>query len=184
MRLWRTIPLDRSVAADARGGPLWFPREQQGFGRHDNPDRYGCLYLAADPVSATSEAFARFRGDGRLTAPMFRRLGLPLAMAELEIPDNAVVIDLDDPKFLADRELRPSLVATHERELTQATAADLFHEYPDVLGLRWWSTIEATWMNWTVFDRAADVLELVDVVELRIDDAVVQEAAELLGMAP
>ncbi len=182
MRLWRTIPFDRSVASDAPGGPLWFPRDQQGFGRHDNPDRYGCLYLATDPVSAISEAFARFRGDGRLTPPMFRRLGLPLAMAELEFPDDSVVLDLDDPRFLAARELRPSLVATGERQLTQATAADLFHEYPEALGLRWWSTIEATWINWTIFDRAADVLELAEVVELRIDDGVVQEAAELLGM--
>ncbi len=103
-------------------------------------------------------------------------------MAELEFPDDSVVLDLDDPRFLAARELRPSLVATGERQLTQATAADLFHEYPEALGLRWWSTIEATWINWTIFDRAADVLELAEVVELRIDDGVVQEAAELLGM--
>lgn len=182
MRLWRTLPLDRSAAADEVGGPFWFPREQQGYGRHDNPELYGCIYAAEDPVSALAEALARFRGTGQLTAAQLKRAGRPLAIAEFEMNDRVAVVDLNDPAFLATRELRPSLVATHYRDLTQAVATDLFVEYPDVAGVRWWSTFEATWMNWTLFDRVAGELELIEISEARLDDPSVQEAALLLGL--
>ena len=48
--------------ARAEGGALWFPRRYQGDGRHDNPDVYGCLYVATEPVAAIVEQLARFRG--------------------------------------------------------------------------------------------------------------------------
>jgi len=184
VRLWRTLPRDRIAAVGEVGGPLWFPREQQGYGRHDNPELYGCIYAAEDPVSALAEALARFRGTGRLTGAELKRAGRPLAIAEIEFDDRVATLDLDDPKFLAGRELRPSLIATHHRELTQGIAADLFTEYPDAAGMRWWSTFEGTWMNWTLFDRAAGALELVEVAEARLDDPSVREAAELLGLTP
>jgi len=50
-------------------------------------------------------------------------------------------------------------------------------------GLRWWSTIESSWINWTLFDRAAGALTLTQVAELRIDDAVVRDGAGLLGLS-
>jgi hypothetical protein len=184
MRLWRTIPFDRSVAAGELGGPLWFPREAQGTGRHDNPDLYGCLYVTEDPISAVAEPLSEFRGNGQVNAMMLRRLGLPLAVAELELPDDASAVDLDHPETLVAEHLRPSWIATNSRSTTQRIAADLFHEHPDAVGIRWWSTIEGSWMNWTLFDRALEALALVDVIELRIDDQVVREAADLLGMAP
>lgn len=183
MRLWRTVPLDRRAAAEEPGGALWFPREQQGYGRHDNPDLYGCLYVSEDAVSAVAEALAAFRGTGALTASMLIRLGRPLALAELEIADDAVVIDLDEPKLLGSAGLRPSRVATRHRPITQGIAADLYSADDDAVGLRWWSTIESTWINRTLFDRAAGVLTLVDVAELRIDDPVVRDAAVLLGLS-
>ena len=183
MRLWRTLPLDSRVAPTEAGGALWFPREQQGYGRHDNPDLYGCLYLAEDAVSAVAESLAAFRGSGQMTASMLTRLGRPLALAELTLPDGAKAADLDDPDVLATERLRPSRIATRSREVTQRTAADLYRSNPDAAGLRWWSTLEATWINWTLFDRAVPALELADVVELRIDDAIVREAAALLGLA-
>lgn len=183
MRLWRVLPLDRSAAIDEPGGPLWSPRENQGTGRHDNPDLYGCLYVADDPVAAVAEPLIEFRGTGQLTALMLTRLGLPLALAELELSDDVAVVNLDDPGFLAERELRPSRVATRLRELTQGTAADMYVEFPDAVGLRWWSTIEAMWINWTLFiDRAAPLLELVEVNELRIDEPVVRDAAVAIGL--
>jgi hypothetical protein len=82
----------QAVPAD-RDGPLWVPREFQGDGRHDNPDLYGCLYLSERPISCTVEQLARFRGQ-RLTAALLRRRGLPLALAELELPDEAQLVDL------------------------------------------------------------------------------------------
>lgn len=183
MRIWRAIPLDGAAGKHERGGPLWFPREQQGQGRHDNPERYGCIYGAEDPVSAIVESLARFRGSNRLTASMLMRFGRPLALAEIEFPDDAPTVDLDDPALLAERELRPSLVATHHRELTQNIAEDVYLEQGDVVGLRWWSTFEATWRNWTLFgDRAGPLLSLVEVNRLRVDDPEVQEAAAIIGL--
>jgi hypothetical protein len=185
MRLWRVLPFDPSAEVDQPGGPLWSPREHQGTGRHDNPSLYGCLYLAADPVAAVAEPLNEFRGTGQLTALMLTRLGLPLALAELELSDDATVVDLDDPVFLTERELRPSRIATRIRELTQGTAADMYVEFPDVVGLRWWSTLEAIWINWTLFhDRAAPLLELVEVNELRLDEPVVRDAAVAIGLNP
>lgn len=165
------------------GGALWFPREQQGFGRHDNPDLYGCLYVAEDAVSAVAESLAAFRGTGALTASMLFRLGRPLSLVGMELPDDAVVVDLDDPKVLASASLRPSRVATRTRTVTQEIAADLFRADDEPLGLRWWSTIESSWINWTLFDRAAAELTLAEVTELRIDDSVVRDAATTLGLA-
>jgi hypothetical protein len=184
VRLWRTVPLDRRAAAGEPGGALWFPREQQGYGRHDNPDLYGCLYAAEDAVSAVAEPLASFRGTGALTASMLVRLGRPLARAELELAEDAVVVDLDDPKVLAAARLRPSRVATRDRTVTQEIAADLFRADDDAVGLRWWSAVESSWINRTLFDRAAGALTVTEVAELRIGDAVVRDAAALLGLAP
>jgi hypothetical protein len=143
--------------------------------RHDNPERYGCIYGAEDPISAIVEALARFRGSDQLTASMLMRSGRPLALAEIELPEDAPTIDLDDPALLAERELRPSLIATHHRELTQNIAEDLYLERGDVVGLRWWSTFEATWRNWTLFgDRAGSLLRLVEVNEMRLGDPDIQ----------
>ena len=183
MRLWRTLPFDKAAAPSEPGGALWFPREQQGYGRHDNADLYGCLYVSEDPVSAVAESLAAFRGTGRLTASMLTQVGRPLALAELALPDDAVAIDLDDPDYLASRGLRPSWIATRQRKLTQAIARDLYIG-TEAVGIRWWSTLEASLTNWTIYDRAAESLSLTEVTELRIDDPVVREAAALLGLTP
>jgi RES domain len=183
VRLWRTLPFDSRAAPTEPGGALWFPREQQGYGRHDNPDLYGCAYAAEDAVSAVAEPLAVFRGSEQMTASMLTRLGRPLALVELTLPDDVSAVDLDDPEVLATERLRPSRIATRSREVTQRIAADLYRSNAGAVGLRWWSTLEASWINWTLFDRAAPSLELTEVVELRIDDAIVREAAALLGLA-
>ena len=81
-------------------GPRWFPRAFQGEGRHDNPDVYGCVYVAEREVSAVVEQLARFRGQ-RLVPELLHRRGLPLALAALELPDPAQAqvssLDVDDP---------------------------------------------------------------------------------------
>ena len=55
MICWRVAALDPAVGDRERGGMLWFPRIFQGEGRHDNPDLYGCLYVAAEPVGAVHD---------------------------------------------------------------------------------------------------------------------------------
>jgi RES domain len=119
-------------------------------GRHDNPDLYGCLYVSEEPISAVAELLAPFRGAGTLLPSMLVRFGLPLALASLELPDKARFIDLDDPVALSAEGLRPSRVATRHRSITQGQAAEIHALHPEVIAIRWWSTLEASWINWTL----------------------------------
>ena len=172
---------------DARDGepdtPLWCPRPFQGEGRHDNPDTYGCLYLADRPLSCVVEQFAAFRGQ-RLLPSMLLRRGLPLALARFELSDRTSFVDLDDPDVLVQEQLRPSRVATRERSVTQPQALAVFRRHRRTAGLRWWSVWEAQWANTTLFDRAVPVLRQVQVDVLTFDHPAVQEAAEWFGLRP
>lgn len=162
-------------------GPLWFPRPFQGEGRHDNPDVYGCLYLADGDLSAVVEQLARFRGQ-RLIPAMLVRRGLPLALATIELDEGADLIDLDEPDVLKAEGLRPSVIATRIREITQPQALRLHTEHGRAAGLRWWSVFESLWANVTLFERADPTLRLVDVRRLTPDDGAVSAAGAFLGM--
>ncbi len=181
MILYRCFAWSRGGRDDAPDGPLWYPRPFQGEGRHDNPEAYGCLYLADRAVSCVVEQLAAFRGQ-RLTAALLTRRRLPLALATIELGESASVVDLDDPRVLNRERLRPSRVATRDRPVTQLQALALYRGHPDAAGLRWWSTWEAQWANVTLFDRAAPLLRLVQVDELTLAHPAVNDAAELFGM--
>jgi hypothetical protein len=178
---YRCFAWDERARETEPDGPLWFPRPYQGEGRHDNPDLYGCLYLSDGALSTLVEQLARFRGQ-RLLPSLLRRRGLPLALAQLELDDRATLIDLDDPIVLRRERLRPSRVATRQRSTTQPQARRLYDRHPAAAGLAWWSTYESTWMNVTVFDRAAPRLRLASVRRLTIDDPAVTEAADFFGL--
>jgi hypothetical protein len=179
--LYRCFAWDRRAAAAEPGGALWFARAFQGDGRHDNPERYGCLYLAEAAASAVVEQLARFRGNV-LVAGMLRRRGLPLALGHLELDARAALVDLDLPKVLAAERLRPSRVATRRREVTQLQALALHDAGAD--GIRWWSTFESLWLNVTLFERAAMRLRVARVEALALGHPVLREALDLLGIAP
>jgi hypothetical protein len=182
MILYRCFAWSERRRPTDQDGPLWFPRIYQGEGRHDNPDVYGCVYLADREVSAVVEQLARFRG--RTFRPEFlRRRGLPLAVAAIELPDRAQVIDLDDPSVLSAHDLRPSVVATRRREITQPQALQLYRRHRFAAGLRWWSVFEALWANVTIFERAASRLQLAEVQRLEPDSPSATEAAAFLGFA-
>lgn len=182
MRLWRVLPLDQRAGNAEPGGALWFPRGQQGAGRHDNPELYGCLYVSEEPVSAVAEQLAPFRGAGSMLPSMLVRFGRPLALAGLELPDGAAVVDLDDPLALDREGLRPSQVATRRRTATQIQAAEIHAAHVEAIAIRWWSTLEASWINWTLFDRAAAQVEVIELTELSLSHPRVQEAADFLGL--
>ena len=95
----------------------------------------------------------------------------------MELDDDAPLVDLDDPAVLRRERLRPSKVATRERDVTQPQALALYERHPDAAGLRWWSTYEAQWANVTIFDRAAPRLRVADLRALTLDDPAVVEAA-------
>ncbi len=181
MILYRCFAWNHAARSDAPDGPLWCPRPFQGDGRHDNPAVYGCLYLADRPISCIVEQFAPFRGQ-RLSAAALQRRGLPLALASIALDERARLVDLDDPRVLERERLRPSAVATRQREITQAQALAMYRRHRDAIGLRWWSTWESLWANVTVFDRGASKLRVDDVRALTISDPAVLEAADLFGL--
>ncbi|MDQ3778020.1 MAG: hypothetical protein M3310_04025, partial [Actinomycetota bacterium] len=143
MILYRCFAWNERARPDQPDSPLWFPRVFQGDGRHDNPDVYGCLYLSEREASGVVEQLARFRGQRLIDALLVRR-GLRLALAAIDLPDDAELVDLDDPVVLRRRRLRPSEVATRHRELTQPQALAV-HRDTDAAGIRWWSIHESLW---------------------------------------
>ena len=181
MILHRCFAWDQRAGDTGTDGPLWCPRIYQGEGRHDNPERYGCMYLSESPLSTLVEQLARFRGQ-RLLPSLLRRRGLPLALADIELPDAAELVDLDDPVRLRRERLRPSRVATRDRSVTQPQALALHDRYRNAAGLRWWSTYEAVWINVTLFDRALSRLRVRSIRALRLDDPAVAEAADFFGL--
>jgi hypothetical protein len=178
--LHRCFAWNKRARPDQPDSPLWFPRVFQGDGRHDNPDVYGCLYLTDREASGVVEQLARFRGQ-RLIEQMLMRHELPLALAAIELSDDSELIDLDDPVVLRRRRLRPSVVATRDRAITQPQALAVYRDTAAV-GLRWWSIFESLWANCTLFDRAVRRLKLQDVRRLAVDDPAVVEAANYLGL--
>lgn len=181
MILFRCFAWDTRAAQQDTDGAIWFPRPYQGEGRHDNPDLYGCLYVSARALSPVVEQFARFRGQ-RMLPSLLRRRGLPLALAEIELDAAADLLDLDDPATLDREGLRPSLVATRHRNVTQPQARMLHQRHATLAGLKWWSTYESSWTNVTLFDRAATLLHVRSVRALSIHDPLVVEAADFFGL--
>ena len=181
MILQRCFAWSARARPDDPDGARWVPRPFQGEGRHDNPDLYGCLYLADGEVSAVVEQLARFRSQ-RLQAALLRRRGLPLALSALALDDAVEIVDLDDPKVLVSEKLLPSQVATRRREVTQPQARALHAAHARAAALRWWSVFEASWVNYTVFDRAIPALSVVSVRSLTLEDPAVVAAADFLGL--
>jgi hypothetical protein len=180
--LHRCFPLDERARTRSPGGPLWFPRPYQGGGRHDNPGEYGCLYVTDREESAVVERLAPLRGSLFLPA-MLTQERLPLALTAIELVGDGVLVDLDEPRVLLRERLRPSVVATRARQVTQPQALRLYRGHADAAGLRWWSIEEAGWTNVTLFDRARTSLRLLEVRKLRPDDPAVTAATDFLGMS-
>src|SRR5687767_9542293 len=180
--LHRLFPWSRGAAPTDPGGPLFNPRRQQGSGRHDRPDLYGAIYVSRAEVSAVAEWLAAFRGQ-QLTAGDFDRTdGSVLALIGFDDDELGDLADLDDPAELQKRGLRPSRVATHARPATQELAGSLFDE--GLAGFGWWSTLEASWHNVTLFaERTVGRLAVaVEPRRLTIDDPVVAAAAAAVGV--
>ena len=166
---------------DATPDPLRVPRDRQGAGRHDDPDRYTAWYLAREPASAVAEAIQAFRGQELIATALVRPEGARRALATLD--DDAVppLLDLDDPAVLLERGLRPSAVATGIRRTTQRLAATAFDD--GAVGLSWWSALESSWTNVTLFaERLGGPLPVLDAVPLTLDHPALVEAAERLGI--
>jgi hypothetical protein len=179
--LFRLFPWIPGAAITDVGGPFHVPRLDQGAGRHDNPDEFGVLYTSRSAVSPIAERLANLVGRTVTDRDLVRE-GARLSLASIQDRSVEGLIDLDDPRNLLTRELRPSRVATHNREGTQPIALAIYEEGAE--GFEWWSTIEAAWINVTLFeDRVVDRLTLAGEPEpLTLDHPAVREAAEAVGV--
>lgn len=135
-----------------------------------------------EALSVVAESLAPYRGSGTFSSAMLVRGGLPLAISELDLSDDDEVVDLDDPAVLVTEGLRPSRVATRQRPITQGMATELFERHRDATALLWWSTLEASWLNATIFDRAAASLSVRRTEQLAPDHPLVREAATFLAL--
>jgi hypothetical protein len=180
--LYRLFPHLPGKRPREEGGALHVPRKRQGIGRHDNPDHYGALYLSRDPESAIAERIQGFRGQSLTTADFRRQDGSRYALVALDDVRLTALVDLDDPGELNRRRIRPSLVATRNRTVTQPMALELYRE--GLSGFLWWSTLEASWSNATLFaERAAPRLKMVETPEpLTTGLPALRAAAEALGV--
>jgi hypothetical protein len=182
--LYRVFPLLIGAEAALESGALYVARQAQGSGRHDNPERYGALYASRSPESAVAERIQGFRGQVLTNAALRRPDGTSYVLASIDDSGLARIVDLDDPRELVRRKLRPSAVATRMRSVTQAIALRIFQEKEKVEGLSWWSSLEASWTNVTVFaERAVEKLRVGEKPEiLSVDHPVLHAAAEILGV--
>ena len=132
--------------------------------------------------SALAEWLAQFRGQMIDAADLERLDQRVLALCAFDSSSLNGVIELDVPRELARRRLRPSGVATHQRPVTQRVAADIFAE--GVVGFAWWSTLEASWQNVTLFaERALPRLAVVDRPQpVSLEDPAVRDAAAAVGV--
>jgi len=179
--LYRLFPHAPGARSHDEWGPLHVARAYQGWGRHDNPDAYGALYLSREPAAAVAERLRRLLGR-ELSEARLHPGGRTLALAEIDESELGPLPDLDDPAELLERGLRPSMVASRERDRTQPIALAAFEEGHD--GLAWWSTVEASWTNVTLFaERALPKLSLAaDPQPLSMEHPAVAEAVEALGL--
>jgi hypothetical protein len=179
--LYRLFPRLLGAGPHDPGGALYVPRFDQGAGRHDFPDLYGVLYLSRQAVSPLAEHLRILR-TRTVTERHLSSEGRLLSLATVDDGGVGDILDLDDPRSLVQRSLRPSAVATRNRELTQSMAVAIYEE--GVPGFQWWSTIEASWINVTLFeDRVMDQLTLTgDPEPLTLEHPAVREAAEAVGV--
>lgn len=176
-RFYRVFPWLPEAPTRATGHPLGVP-QVQGAGRVDNPDHYRILYVSDAPAGAVAEAFGNhiIWSDGLLRG----RPGLPgstTALAVYSAPGLGVV-DLDDPRALLRRRLKPSEVVTRDRAVSQAWALRIFHE-GRASGVRWWSRYDSAWGSYGLWDTKRITVR--EVGALTRDHPAVVEARRILG---
>jgi hypothetical protein len=179
--VYRVFPYLDTAAPGEPGHPLYEHRPQRG-GRIDHPD-YHVWYVARAQEAAVGETFGNV---GRWRASMF---DVPLiagsrrALGIFRLSDTLRVLDLDDPRELLQRALRPTHVVARNLAVTQRWGHDIWSE-PDPHddntrrweAVQWWSYHEATWV--VIASWARPSLERVE--RLDLDHPAVVEAASTL----
>ncbi len=175
MRLFRVLPWVPDAALGTPGHPLYVPREQ-GATRIGNPRHYAVLYASDDPAGAVGEAFRNRLPwkESLLVSPRHRGVRRTL----VEFDADVALADLDDPTALVERRLRPSTVASPDRDTTQRWALAMFEE-GRFDGIRWWSVRDSRWGSIGIWNHQRLVVR--NVTPLTLSHPAVRLAQEMLG---
>jgi len=182
MTLYRVLYYLPGAAPTEPGGVLFIP--PQNTGRIDNPSDYATLYVGDSQAGVCAEVFNRGKYRKEWTADTLRGLpGVPasrrvLAWYELNAA-AAPICDLDDPRQLLARSLRPSRVITRDYAQSQAWALRLFAEH-HWAGVRWWSYHDSRWASIGLWDRSA--IRSFGFEPLTLDHPALIEAAGVLSI--
>lgn len=176
MLLYRVAPyLASAVTRAAPGHPLYvYPH--QGKGRWDNPALYLAMYVASEPTSAVGEVFAHRSRWDRSMLPFPAIPGSERALITYSLDeDEHFLLNLDDPKTLLSRNLRPTEVVIRNRPHTQAIAR-VIHGEGKWAGISWWSLHRPQWRLHVLWDHALDLQR----VERLVGHPAVLDAASTL----
>ena len=149
----------------------------QGAGRIDNPDLYEVLYASTSPEAAIGEAFGNIAAWSAhlFVVPAVSRAARSLAEYEL---GRAPLLDLDEPRALLDRRLRPSRIVTRDRPTTQSWARHIFQE-DQWSGVSWWSYWNPDWVSCGVWSTGELIVVSVTPLDERLP--ALRAAAETLS---
>jgi len=184
--VYRVFPYLPAARPGRPGHPL-YEHHPQRAGRVDHPDYY-VWYVTRQPEAAIGETF----GDLAVWEPsMFDFPLLPGAHRALGVyvlPDDLRLLDLDDPRVLLDRSLRPTQVVTRNLAVTQAWGHAVWAETdPHDRAQRkwqavgWWSYHHPTWSVLASWERPRfDHAEPLDLTH----PAVTESARVLLRLLP
>lgn len=181
MLVYRVFPYLPTAGPGEPGHPLYEHHPQRG-GRVDHPDYY-VWYLGRQPEAAVGETF----GNHQLwEQSMFDFPSMPGARRALGVyvlPDDLRLLDLDDPRVLLERSLRPTQVVTRNLAVTQAWGHAIWAEHDPHdraerrwQAVQWWSYHHPTWTVLAAWARP----ELDHVEPLTLDHPAVTEAARAL----
>lgn len=163
MFVYRVFPHLASAPIGTAGHPKYV-HPAQGAGRWDNPDQYLAFYVATTAEGAIGETFAHLSTWG---ADMLEFPALPGARRALGIyqfdEEKYPILDLDDPKELIGRSIRPSEVVMRTRPHSQKIARKVWDE-KSWAGIGWWSMHRPQWQLRVLFDSA--ITEVINVEDL------------------
>jgi hypothetical protein len=180
--IYRVFPWLTTARRGEPGHPLYV-HPDQGAGRWDNPDLYAAFYCAAEAEAAVGESFAHIAtwSAAMLTFPLIPGAERALGIYHFD-EESHPLLDLDDPRALLDRGLRPTDVVIRNRPATQRVAREVYEE-GDWAGISWWSLHRPQWTLFALFGES-DVEER-EVVDLRHHPATLEAARRLAkALAP
>jgi hypothetical protein len=110
------------------------------------------LYASKHAVSAIAERLQEFRGQTIVNNDLYQG-ELPLSLVSFELTENVPLLDLVQASELSTWGIDPLQVATKDRAISQRLARMLYEK--GIPGFLWWSSLEPSWTNASLFESRA-----------------------------